>query len=271
MAISITDLKKRKAEGAPRVFIYGPPGFGKTTLASEFPEAAFLQVEDGTPGDLELNSFGHLQTFDEVMQAVSSLYTEDHGYQTVVVDGIDKLEPLVWAKTCERNNWESIESPGYGKGYLAADTEWKDFLEGLNALRRERGMAVVLIGHSAVERFDDPRTQSYSRFDLRLHKRAHAIIEDEMDAILFVNQDASIKLEDQGFNKKRAHADGSQIWIYAQGRPALNAKNRYGMPPKMIFKKGEGFKALAPYLARTTPPAEAEAGASNEGGDKAAA
>lgn len=249
MAISLKDLRRVKAVLPPRVLIYGPPGMGKTTLANEFPDAVFLQVEDGTPGDIELDSFGHLTEYDQVIEAIGALYAEEHGYRTVVIDSLDKLEPLVWSATCAANKWESIESPGYGKGYVAADVFWRELVEGLTALRRDRGMNAVLIAHSVVERFDDPRTSSYSRYDIRLHKRAQALIEDDADVIAFINQEATIKGEDVGFNKTRTHAEGGAIrWIYLEGRPSLNSKNRYGMPPKVQFKKGEGYKVMAPYF-----------------------
>lgn len=258
MALSISDLKRVRATLPPRMLVYGPPGLGKTTLASEFPRAAFLQIEDGTPGDLELDSFGQLTSFDALIETLGVLYSEDHQYKTAVIDGIDKLEPLIWQALCAEKKWNSIEEPGYGKGYIEADRYWRDLIEGLNALRRDRGMTTILIAHSEVGRFDDPRTVSYSRFDFRLHKRAHAMIEDEMDAIFFINQDASIKEEDQGFNKKRAHAEGVQRWIYTEGRPALNAKNRYGMPAKILFQKGKGYSSMEKYFPANGQPVATE-------------
>lgn len=252
MAISLADVKRVRADLPPRLLIYGPEGMGKTTLAAEFPNPVFLQVEDGTPADTELTSFGELGSYEQIVEAIQSLIADDHDFNTVVIDSISRLEGLVFAEVCRRNNWKTIEAPGYGKGYKEADYIWNELLEGLGVLRKERRMNVVLIGHAKIDRFDDPTTSSYSRFELDLHDRAAALISREVDAILLVKQDVVVKEEDQGFNKKRAVANGGeQRWIYAEGRPGFVAKNRYGIPPKLPFTKGQGYAQLAAYL----PPA----------------
>ncbi|CAL8972774.1 hypothetical protein RHODGE_RHODGE_01002 [Rhodoplanes serenus] len=255
MAISINDLRRVQATQPPRVLIYGPPGMGKTTLASEFPAPVFLQVEDGTPGDLELASFGRLTSLDEVMDAIGALYTEEHDGQTLVIDSLDKLEPLIWAKVCQDNNWQSIETPGYGKGYVAADSYWRDLIEGANALRRDKGMGVAYIAHSTIETVNDPMTAAYSRFDIRLHKRAVGIFQDEVDAILFLNQDVTIKADDpkakQGAGTRVRADGGGNRWIYAAPRPMFVAKNRYGIPDKLMYERGKGYAALAPHFPNT--------------------
>jgi AAA domain len=245
MAIDISRMQTVRATRPPRTLIYGPPGMGKTSLASEWPNPVFLQVEDGTPAGLELTSFGHLTTFDEVMGCLAALYNEDSDRKTVVLDSLDRLEPMVWAKTCSLRGWDTIETPGYGKGYAESDQTWRELIEGMNALRYEKGMNIVYVAHSTVVAIDDPMTQSYSRFDIRLHKRATAIFQDEVDVILFLNQDVVVKSETAKKGARTRADGGGNRWIYAAPRPSYVAKNRYGIADKVVFERGKGYKALA--------------------------
>jgi hypothetical protein len=83
------------------------------------------------------------------------------------------------------------------------------------------------------------------------------MIHKGVDAILMVKKDIKISEEDQGFNKKRAVAnDSSMPWIYTRERAAYLAGNRYDMPERIIYKRGEGYKAVAPYFPAQPQPAE---------------
>src|SRR6516165_11436501 len=149
--MKISDIHSVTAVLPPRLVVHGREGTGKTTFGSRFPRPVFLQVEDGTPGGLELASFGLLGSLGDVRDAIAVLGNEAHDFCTVVLDGLDALEPLVWNAVCVANAWGSIETPGYGRGYVEADKLWLDLLAGFDWLRRIRGMMVVLLAHSAVE------------------------------------------------------------------------------------------------------------------------
>ena len=80
-----------------------------------------LPVEDGLGSLTNVAAFPQLATYAEVCEAIGALAKEAHEYQTAVIDSLDWLEPLIWAETCARDGWKSIEDPGYGKGYVEAD------------------------------------------------------------------------------------------------------------------------------------------------------
>lgn len=254
MAISLASIRTARADGPPRLLIYGTPGIGKTTLASEFPNAIFLQVEDGTPGETELASFGLLKTYADFMDALYSLVDGEHDFKTVVIDSATALQKLIFQETCDRgddkgNRKENIEDFGYGKGYIYSQRITDEVLDGLTKIR-DKGIATVIIAHSKIERFDDPETVSYDRYEIDLHDKLRGAFEREVDAILLMKAPVTIKTEKQGFDKERARADGSgtQVWIHAIQRPAYTAKNRYGIPERFLYIKGRGFTELTKYL-----------------------
>jgi hypothetical protein len=250
MALSLNNLVRKRSEKPPRIVIYGVPGIGKTSLAAEFPDPIFIQTEEGA-GNLELTTFSEepLGTFAQIEEAIELLYSGDHAFKTVVLDSLDWLEPVVWAETCRRNNWKSIEDAGYGKGYVEADSIWRRLLQGMNALRDHRGMTVVYLAHEEIKTFSDPERDSYDRYKLRLHKRAADMVVENADVVGFMNYVAMIRKEKTGFNKETAKATGSgQRALYLTERPAFTAKNRFDMPDQVFINKGQGYSALAQYL-----------------------
>ena len=222
----------------PRVLLYGVEGIGKSTFGSQAPKPIFIQTEDGLD-ELECDRFPLATTFDEVIAALKTLRQEKHDYESVVIDSLDWLERLVWDKLCQQYGVESIEKVdgGYARGYMHALTLWREVLDHLNDLRA-RGMVVVLIAHSKVERFEDPESSPYDRYSPRLHKHAAALIKEWCDAVLFATRKMRTQTEDAGFNRKRtiAHAlgkDGGERVMRAYGSPSCVAKNRYGISEEL--------------------------------------
>jgi hypothetical protein len=253
--ISLANVHESAATLPPRVLVHGQEGVGKTTLAARFPRPIFVQTEDGKPAGLKISTFGLLPTYADVREALAALGNEPHDFRTAVVDSADKIEALIWADVCEANKWPSIEAPGYGRGYVIADRWWRDFLAGLDWLRRQRGMTIVLLAHSSVETVNDPRAPAYTSYQLRLHKRARGLIADEMDLIAFLATDISVVSDDAGFNKKRNRADGgSARWLHFESRPAFLAKSRFELPAKMLCRKDfDVSSALAPIFPQVAP------------------
>ena len=216
-----------------RVMLYGTHGIGKSSFASNAPKPIFLQTEDGL-GEINCDKFPLTTSFDEAMKALSELYTDKHPFRTVVVDSLDWLERLIWSDVCRKRNVESIEDIGYAKGYTFALTQWREFLEGLTALRGDKGMTIVLIAHAKIERFENPETETYDRYVPRLHKLASAVVQEWCDEVLFASYKIHTKQTEEGFNRKRAQGIGTgERIIRTQERPAHMAKNRLNLPDEL--------------------------------------
>jgi hypothetical protein len=251
MAISLSSLRSSTGLTPPRLLVYGVAGIGKTLFATSAPRPVVIQTEDGL-GLIDAPTFGVLRSFDAVMEALASLYSEPHEFQTVVVDSLDWLEPLIWQHTAALHNQPNIEAFGYGKGYLAALDPWRSVLDGLNALRDERGMAVILLAHAEIKRFDSPETEPYDRYQPKLHTRASALVQEHVDAVLFANYRITTLKSDAGFGKKvvRGVSGGDRL-LHAVERPAYLAKNRFGLPETLPLSWPD-FAASVPFYANAT-------------------
>ena len=238
MAISLASLNRLSAPKPPRIVIYGPHGIGKNSFAGSAPRPVLINIEDGHPSGQPIDAFPKAENFQDVMDAMAALYAELHDFETLVVDSLDWLEPLVWAETVRRNNvanpskpWASIEDAGYGRGFVATLDVWREYLDAINALRNDKGMAVIQTAHAEVKRFDSPETEPFDRYQIKLHEKAAAIVQEQCDIVAFGNYRVSISKSDVGFNKKVARAvGGAQRVVFLEERPAFHAKNRYSLP-----------------------------------------
>jgi hypothetical protein len=265
MALSLASLRSTASTLPPVIILYGVDGVGKTSLAAEFPDPIYLPTDgERTPEGVDLATPGTIESFDDLLDVFGELITAEHDHKTVIIDSLDGLEPLVWAATCARLGVGSIEEPGYGKGYVEADTEWAEYLSAVAALR-ERGICVVQIAHPEIARFDSPTTDPYSRYGIKLQKRAAALLREKADIVGFINYRVSLKEKEVAPKKTVTHAEGgSERQIHLEERAGFVAKNRYSMPAVLTYRKGTGYAELVKHFPAPT-------GAANDNGQVAQA
>lgn len=238
-------LNTSKSTGKPpRILIYGPQKCGKSTFASLADRPVFIQAEDGLDA-INVDAFPLAHTYQEVLHNLQQLAEQPHDFKTAVVDSVDWVEPLIWAQVCKEHNVKSIEEvlKGYGKGYVQALNVWREYIEVLDYLRDERGMTVIQIGHAQIKKFENPETDIYDRYELKLHKSAAALLMEHSDIILFANYYVGVKKEEKGMSKdgrKRAVGTGERV-LYTEERPAFMAGNRYSLPAEIPFTKDGAY------------------------------
>ena len=212
---------------APRIMVYGVEGIGKSTFGAGAPNPIYILTEDGL-GSLNVDHFPLATSFQDVMDAIASLYKENHAFETVVIDSLDWLEAIIQREIEQKYDAKDL---AYGKGSLIAAERWREILDGLNALRNDKGMAVILIAHTTIKRFDSPEVEPYDRYQPKLQERSNAVVREWADAVLFANYKTIVKKDDVGFNQtnNRGISTGERL-LFTSERPAYMAKNRYNMP-----------------------------------------
>ena len=208
------------------VLIYGTSGVGKSFWASHAPNPVFITTEKGTE-QLDVARFPQVESIGELLAQVRALQTEKHKFDSVVLDSLDWVEPLIWKAVCDEGKVETIEqyAGGYGKGYVRALDLWRTLLKELSVLNDK--MHVLLIGHAQIKSFQDPELPSaYDRYQLKINDKAAALVREAADAVLFARFETEL-VKTNG--KTRAYGEGNRI-MYTESRPGLDAKNRFQLP-----------------------------------------
>lgn len=230
---------------------YGPEGIGKSSFAAGAPNPIFVGAEKGT-AQLYVKRFPAPETWEDILDTVRVLLTGEHGYQTVVYDTLDWIEPLLWKHLCEQNKWASIEDPGYGKGYQAALDEWRRFLSMLEILMEKRRVNVIMLAHAQIRPFKNPAGEDFDRYELKINQKAAGLVKEWAEAVLFANYETFAK-EDKKTKRVKGVSTGARL-LYTVRTAAFDAKNRYNLPEELPLDWNE-FDAAA--KAGNSAPIEA--------------
>ena len=230
--MKLTDVIRGKQIRPPRIVVYGAEGIGKTTWGASCPEPILMPTEDGA-ASVDCAKFPLIRSYGEFVAALGELAQQEHDYKTVVIDTADWLEKLVWAEACRKEAKENIEAFGYGKGYVLVLDYWKEMLSGLDYLRDERGMTIVVLAHARIEKFNDPESDGYDRYSLKLNKHADALVREWADAVLFACRKQRVERVGEGVMAKSkvkpVGRDGGDRVLRCTSGPAAVAKNRFGI------------------------------------------
>ena len=171
---------KKVAESKPKILIFGKPGVGKTFNSLDFPAAYFIDTEGGAnldhytdrlkkSGGMYLGPEQGSLDFDTILEQVQALATEDHKFNTLIIDSITKVYNLAITKEAERLG----DKNAFGADKKPAIAYMRRLISWLNRL----DMNVILIAHEKAEWgiVNGERTQvgvtfdAYDKLEYELH------------------------------------------------------------------------------------------------------
>ena len=234
-----------KKQKAPRVVLYGVEGIGKSTFASAFPDPLFIDTE-GSTAYLDVKRFDPApSSWQELLDMVQFARTAD--CSTLVLDTLDWAERLCVDAVCGEQRWESIETPGYGRGYKFVFEKFAKLLDALTSVA-ETGRTVVCTAHAKLVKFEQPdEAGAYDRWGLKLidtrNTSVASMVKEWADAVLFANYKTIVERTEDG----KAKARGAQRVMYTAHDATFDAKNRWGLPAEVPFE----FASIAEHIPQT--------------------
>lgn len=238
LSVPVTELGKQT------ILLYSQPKLGKSTFASQFPEALFFECEPG---------LNHLKVFkmptykwEDFLAACKLVAKGDHRFRTLVIDTVDNAFKMCSEYVCAKHGIEYEGDMGHGKGWALVKNEWHRVLTRLASLP----YGLILISH-AVDKTIETRTGEYTKTVPSLPDRARSVVLGLVDIILFGD---SIAKKDSAGNVVIERV------LRTKPHPTYEAGDRTGRLPELLPLDYAQFVKVF-----NTPPRSSEAGSNSAG------
>ena len=227
----VTTRKRRRPVFA---MLYGPPGVGKSTFGASAPNPIFIPCERGLD-QITVAKFPTPKTLTEFGAYLNAVDTEEHDYETLIIDTADALELLIFDAVCAEGKVKSIEEfgGGYGKGFTRAREYWARLLNRLTALSER--MNVLLIAHSHLRTISDPMlATAYDIHEPKIQAKSIELIRQSVDLIMFACIQTSV-VKDGPKARKGRGIIGEDREMFTQPTTGIESKNRFNLESPMEF------------------------------------
>jgi hypothetical protein len=233
--INLSEIKAKRDIKPPRIILYGTPKIGKTTFCANIKNVLFLDFEDGSSNlDVARVKREQLETYDDVINTLNALATQEHEFKALVIDSATKLEEIFQKQTGKEHGKE-FSKIGFRRGEVRVASLWGDFLQRLDDLRDGLRMSIWIIGHDEKLKIDEPNVETYQQFSIDVCKESLSVLKPWADAIFFAEEEVGTREKTEGFTKKVMTYRGDRL-LHTGRSPRYLAGNRWNLPETMPFE-----------------------------------
>lgn len=236
-------IKKGPTTRPPKIMLIGVEGVGKSTAGANMPSPVFMCSESGLVGPqfADVPNFTP-KSWKEALEFIDVLATDPGDFKTLVVDTLDWLEPMLYAKVvadAKKPDIKNIEDFGYGKGYVLAQNEARQLIARLDKVNAA-GMNVLLLSHSQLKTVKNPTGEDYDHFESKINAKVGGIFKEWADAVLFARFEVFTRKDGL---KAKAYGGDTRV-VETTHSAAWDAKNRFGLPEQMPLDMGSILEAI---------------------------
>lgn len=203
-----------------RLCLYGPPGSGKTTLASDAPKPVWLDFENSSETLRNSKSDIPIMTRDELKDAeavIRWVQNDTNDYETIVVDTISSMNETWLLEYMKKKNPKDLTVVASQPDFRILNHQMKRFFYALIECNKH----VILIAHEKVWRDDKSDTPRVLEVRPALPPGAEASVERLVNEVFYLESKSQLN----GPDKRKLH-------VSAQGK--VLAKNRQGLDVSVI-------------------------------------
>jgi hypothetical protein len=220
------------------VLLYGQPKSGKTTTASQFPQALLLAFELGynaLPGVMAKP----MRTWRDMKITLKELDDPavKERFKNIVVVTADLAYDAAKKYICNQNEVNDISEMAYGKGY---NLVMKEFDEAIREILR-MGYGCILISHATDKTFKDAQGNEFNQIVPTIDNKGRLVCERTCDIIGY-----SRTVELEGGEKK------TKLFLRETPRFVAGSRFKY-LPDHIDFSYNELVNAVHDAIDKEAP------------------